>query len=243
MLWKNSSPAPSEMSWEMSQNSMPSPIAATSLPNTTRLRCGVVRNVAVAVWYWNSLVMTRMPEQHHQHAARRTGPDVKIDAGRRDELGRQVVGRGELLLGLGELLRAEAPGRTRNVASVSRAKAMLPAASAMLPHMRQPGDDQRGDAEQPPRVGRRDLPDLAADQAQPGDPDVGDLGPRPAGAWSGRAHRMSAFPAVSWRKTFSRSGRSTVSSWIGTPACSAASPIVGPSAPVSSSAPSPTGST
>ena len=111
MLWKKIRPAPSEMTCEISQNSMPSPIAATSLPNTTRLRCGVVRNVAVAVWYWNSLVMTRMPSSITSTRPK-NWPEVKMLPA---ALTSWAAGRGlrRTLLGLGHP-PADAPGRIRS---------------------------------------------------------------------------------------------------------------------------------
>src|SRR6185369_17508570 len=88
----------------------------------------------------------------------------------------------------------------------------------VAPH-RDAGDDQRSDAEEPPGVGCGDLAELALDEAEPRNAGVRNLRPRRrvGRTLDGRGHRMSAFPAVSWRKTFSRSGRSGVSSWIEAP--------------------------
>src|SRR5215470_16890455 len=49
------------MTVETSQNSAPKQAAAASLAVMTMARRGVARNVAVAVWWANSLVMTSTP--------------------------------------------------------------------------------------------------------------------------------------------------------------------------------------
>ena len=49
------------MTVETSQNSAPKQAAAVSLAMMTRARRGTVRNVAVAVWWANSFVISRTP--------------------------------------------------------------------------------------------------------------------------------------------------------------------------------------
>ncbi len=84
-------------------------MAATSLPNTTRRRRGVVRNVAVAVWYWNSLVMTRMPS-NITRTSPKNWPDVKMDPAALTSWAGRSCACGELLLRGGHVVGRNAPG-------------------------------------------------------------------------------------------------------------------------------------
>ncbi len=58
---KKSDPRPSDIAVVTAQKAAASIIAAASLAMITLVRCGVVRNVAVAVWWKNSFVTTIAP--------------------------------------------------------------------------------------------------------------------------------------------------------------------------------------